>query len=615
MPWSFALRRPALDLIVWFSAPATFLFFYTRYPQISGEAVTPHLRLLLVAFLALILARMALARQIGGCRAPRAISAFIVSLAVGFILLYYALVLTGLELWGRVISWDLIRTYAIQASALRDALGVSLPGVCAVLAASYLALLAAAWVYLGRFDWIAPFARVLPTWLFTMVLLTGSTVCAVELYSFAAAPPTIEREPVSLTLFPLQATFDAQTRAIDSMRAERLDQLEDAARLGYQPNPAAVRRNVILIVVDALRSDRMGVYGYSRDTTPNLTRLAREGMIRKPLQMRSSCSASVCGLMSLLSSKFIHELSRRPITLQEVLKLHGYRIHLMLGGDHANFYGLRQLYGDVDSYQDAGTRRGWYMNDDAGVLHDAASLPSWDGTPIMMQFHLMSAHGLGKRNEQFARFTPAASYVIPGNRVPPLVDNFYDNGVVQADEVIHQIMETLRRKGYLKSALVVVTADHGEALGEHGRYTHAHGVDEQVLRIPLLLIAQGYRPAVFSGGNTVASQVDVAPTVLAELGIARPATWSGMALQEPVTRAYTFFQEAYAAGLIDHRDPQNLWKYWADSSTGQEYAYGISSDPAEASNVIHSVAPQTRRDWRVQYLQIQSGGTAVAAQP
>jgi Sulfatase. len=96
----------------------------------------------------------------------------------------------------------------------------------------------------------------------------------------------------------------------------------------------------------------MGLFGYQRDTTPNIARIAASATLRKAGIVHSSCADSSCGLLSLASSRFVHQFPARPFTLQEVLKRTGYRVHMILGGDHTNFYGLRKIYGAVDSYYD-----------------------------------------------------------------------------------------------------------------------------------------------------------------------------------------------------------------------------------------------------------------------
>ena len=81
--------------------------------------------------------------------------------------------------------------------------------------------------------------------------------------------------------------------------------------------------------------------------------------------------------------------------------------------------------------------------------------------------------------------------------VLPTATNYYDDGILSADHVIQKLVELLRQKGYLRKALVVVTADHGEALGEHGIFAHANSVHEEVLKVPVVFIANGYEPDAF----------------------------------------------------------------------------------------------------------------------
>jgi len=294
----------------------------------------------------------------------------------------------------------------------------------------------------------------------------------------------------------------------------------------------------------------------------------------------------------------VHEFSERPITLQEVLRQHGYRIHLLLSGDHTIFYGLKDAYGHVDSYfdgHDASAAR--YVNDDALLLDRLAAFPAADGTPVMLQLHLMSAHPLGKRHDDWARFQPAASYAIRHGEPSERATNFYDNGVLQADGIIDQALRELGRKGYLDDALVVITGDHGEALGEHGLFQHANSVHEEVLRVPLVLLAYGKARASLAQARFV-SQTDIAPTLLESLGIPLPPTWRGIALRDAKPRDFAAFQERWEIGLYDLRDSQRVWKYWLNLRTGEEYAFDLDRDPKERENVVATAPAALRHDWR-----------------
>ena len=466
----------------------------------------------------------------------------------------------GLKSWGHVVTWDLVRTYALQFAPLADALGLSPASIAAAAGVVAAVILVAALLYLRGFDWVPLLHQRIGRGLLGLVCGASFAVVGIEVYAFTAAPWTREREPLSLTLYPHEASAQMQSHRIDPVRAARMDQMEDAARAAYSQSATAERRNVILIVVDALRPDHLGLLGYARDTTPNLAATASKATRAIRLTMRASCAESTCGLLSLASSKYVHQFSYRPITLTEVLKRSGYNVHLILGGDHVHFYGLREIYGKVDSYFDGSMASGYYMNDDRLVLDRVASLPRWNGVPTMFQFHLMSAHVLGMRQEQHKVFAPAANYSMASNqegtngRTSEKAVNFYDNGVKQTDAVIAQLLGDLASKGYLSNAVVAITADHGELLGEHGLYTHAKSVYEEVLRVPFIFLSFGYRPARAIDERVHGSQVDIAPTILAELGMSAPATWAGGAASvQPGGRNLLFSRRQLRRALLPAR--------------------------------------------------------------
>lgn len=603
--WRPLLLRLGSEMTLWYCLPIAFLAIYVTLYAAPAAAVLPHLQLIALCLLALAALRLAADRWLPGLGA-RLLSASLAASLAASLLLYYGLTIIGLNSWGRVISWSLITTYAAQALDLAASLGLSSTAVLAGAGCAYVGLTLLAFLYLARFDWVPLLARRFSGGMLAFATAAASGTVAIGFYQFSADPWIQQAEPVSLTFFPRQATRTFQSQAIDSAEAGKRDQLEDAARAAYRPNPAAARRNVILIVVDALRPDHMGVNGYARDTTPNLSRLAKAGVVRNLGVAHASCSESSCGLLSLASSKYVHQFSSRPFTLQQVLVQHGYRIHLILGGDHTNFYGLKESYGKVDSYFDGSSAQGYYMNDDQLVSDHLAAFAPSDGTPVMMQFHLMSAHPLGKRHPDALRYQPVTNYARTGIRsgldVPTASTlNFYDNGVVQVDIAIASLLEILGRKGYLRDALVVITADHGEHLGEHGTFGHGNSVDEPALRVPLLFLSYGYQPAALAA-RRMAAQVDIAPTILAELGMPIPATWVGQPLQHPGPAPFSFFQQGAKVGLIDHRQPGGPWKYWINARTSDEHAYDLGADPAESRNLIDTVAAERKQEWRLRVL-------------
>ena len=600
------LRIFFLELVCWNAAAAAFLAVYvTRYGA-PVEAVAAHLRVVVLPLLALTLVRLAIARIVPPTWARIAVAALAAGL-LGALLAYYAVVLLGLEAWGRVITWDLIAGYGGQLPMLVDTLGLSFAACAAGVVGAYLAIVALLGLYLRRYDWTYMLAARLSGPVLGCVVAAGTLILAIEIHGVATDAGGTIGEPVSLTLRPLEGARDLQGHAVDALRARALDAAEDEARGRYVPARAAHRRNVILIVVDALRPDHMGLFGYGRDTTPHLSAVAHSDAMVAAVELHAACASSFCGLLSIASSRFVHQFSERPITLQEVLKRHGYRVHLLLSGDHTTYYGLKHVYGNVDSYFDGHDgRASRYVNDDTLLLDRLAALPTWDGVPVMFQLHLMSAHPLGKREAYMAKYTPAASYLVQHGEPNERATNYYDNGVLQADATIDQALSLLKAKGYLQDTVVAITADHGEALGEHGLFQHANSVHEEVLRVPFVLLAYGGKQGAGLSKPRFASQADIAPTLLRELAMPAPVTWQGVALQDSAPRDFVPFQERWDIGLYDLRDAGAIWKYWVNSKTREEYVFELSRDPGEQFNRVGTAPVELRRDWRRRVLAEQT---------
>ncbi len=604
------LWRCALDAALWLVAPVAFILVYVRGYSAPLGAGTRHLAIVAFLLAALILIRLAIARVVSSQRVAAILSTIVVSAALAAMLTYYALALAGLHSWGGIVAWNVIPTFFEEAPQLVDALGVALAVVYIAIGLLALGLITGCWTYLRRFDWTRAAARRISWPALSIALFCGFAILATEAYEFSYSPWTSESEPVSLTLFPVQGKLDMEGHAISPLVAQGLDRLDDEARVAYVATGPTTRRNVILIVVDALRPDHMGAYGYTRDTTPYLNKLAQvanPGNVRVVRGMHASCGDTICGLLSLSTSKFPRRFSYHPFTLQEALRRNGYRVHMVLSGDHTYFYSLRSFYGPVDSFLDGTGAQGYFMNDDQFLIDHVAGMPAADGTPVMFQFHLMSAHILRKKDTTPGKFQPASRYAFqkaqdlgPAYRPVETATNFYDNGVLKADAIIHDLLDALQKKGFLDNALVIITADHGESLGEHGLFHHANSVREELLQVPFILISYGYRPQAPIPADEFSAQVDIAPTILSEVGLPRPQTWTGRALQESSgAPAFTFFEEKSYFGLIDHRDPHALWKYWIDTTTGAQHTFDLTADPRELRDVPQQVPAARETDWRL----------------
>jgi len=608
------LWRFAAELFIWYGAAAVFLGAYVHVFAGPWSAVRPHLALL-TSLLAVIFGLRLLAwRCLRGALLPRVFCGVLLTTMLALVLAYYALVLIGLHNWARVISWNLVWSYAGQVSELFQALGSSMAVVLGALALALAALGLLIDRGLIRHDWTLALAQRLPPTVMAGVVAGSLGLGGIQLFHYAVAPPSQSDEPVTLTLFPELASRKGQNNSTTTSTPLAL--AAEADRRTYVPAPAARRRNVVIVVSDALRVENMGVYGYARDTTPFLSSLAAAGQLQMHPRMSSACAESWCGLLALARSKYLHQMSSSDMSLHEALRKHGYRVHMVLGGDHTNFYGLREAYGGVDSYVDGSMVKGFYMNDDRLVLHEAAKLPTWDGQPTLLQFHLMSSHPLGTHEVQPVKFSPSEpylaikprSFVIP-TRPTELATNHYDNGVVQADEMLRRLVDQLQAKGYLSDALVILTADHGEMLGEHAQFGHSQNVYQPSLHIPFVMLQFGASGSSGPWHQAAASQVDIAPTVLAELGMPIPSTWSGRPVSRPPQARQLFFQQRRFAGVYETEPDGMLLKYWRDGATGAEFAYDMVHDAAEAHNLMSGLDETTLRRLRLAVMPIAASMT------
>lgn len=348
--------------------------------------------------------------------------------------------------------------------------------------------------------------------------------------------------------------------------------------------PAAARgRNVLLVTIDTLRRDRLGAYGHGGGLTPNLDRLAAEGV--RFTAATSHVPLTLPAHASILSGRVpphhglrlngAARLGDDVPTLATVLHEHGYRTGAFVGAfvlDHR--YGLARGF-DVydDRYPQASIGRAFGFAERAGGgVVEAAS--AWiDGQPTSPWFawvHLFDPHAPYEAPPEYAR-----------GRAP------YDGEVAYADAVTGRLLDGLRASGRLDDTLVVVTADHGESLGAHGESTHGLFAYDETLAVPLLLRGPGV------GRGTIAAPVghdDILPTVLDLAGVPLPAGLDGMAASHapPADRAIYF--EALEAHLTRDWAPltgvtDGRWKY---VDLPEAELYDRQRDAAERTNLASS---------------------------
>jgi arylsulfatase A-like enzyme len=330
-----------------------------------------------------------------------------------------------------------------------------------------------------------------------------------------------------------------------------------AVTCACMPAPTA-RPDLIVLLVDTLRADRLGCYGSTRGLTPFLDTLAAKGhVVRHAYAQVPWTSPSVA---SLFTSRFQSQhgivgfnsvLAESEITLAEALRNAGYAT----AGFSANgLIGPRLGYGQgFDTYEVSMPMPGtppstlrFSKRADAVVAEglrwlDGLPRPLETRPPFFLYLHFMETHApyapppalldrvragqppldLEAVNAAAIEGTRAS---LAAARLADVIDA-YDAEVMTIDAALARLFAELDRRGILEHATIVLTADHGEEFQEHGMFGHGRSLYEAVIRVPLIVVTPDG-----AGGRVVdgpVSLVDVAPTLLARAGVPIPDRFEG----------------------------------------------------------------------------------------
>jgi arylsulfatase A-like enzyme len=401
---------------------------------------------------------------------------------------------------------------------------------------------------------------------------------------------------------------------------------------------AARPPDVVLIVIDTLRADRVSCYGYGRATTPNLDALAARGI--RYANAFSTSSWTVPAHASFFTGLYPiehgatqehRELSPGPATLAELLSARGYATL----GVSANTL-VSERTGLSRGFERFIVSRTKQRMRAAGARHPNlvaveevfADLPA--DRPFFLFVNFIEPHAPYRPPEpQRSRFLPpgadperiaaAADISLPRfyldrESVAPqelaLASDLYDGEVAFADALLGELLDWLERAGRLERALVIATSDHGENLGERGQIRHVFTLSAATVRIPLVVVPAGAGRA----GERVATPVgplDVFSTILAAAGVEPPPSARagrdllGAALEPaPLFSEYYYPLQALAVfgddPLREHaelrrfarrlRSVQEDGMRLVAGSDGSRELYDVARDPAEEEDLSRDPA-------------------------
>ncbi len=302
-----------------------------------------------------------------------------------------------------------------------------------------------------------------------------------------------------------------------------------AGHLPVLPAGSAVRPNVLLITIDTLRADRVGVLGSPRGLTPNIDRFAADAVVfeRAYAHTVTTLPSHVNILLGTTPpSHGVHDNANfvvppDPPTLATHLKAAGYVTGAFVGGFPLDArFGLGRGFDVYDDdlrarekepgIEPGRERRAKAVLDRARAWLDGAK-PPW-----FLWVHFYDPHDPYSPPEPFlSRFAKER----------------YDGEIAYTDDVLGGLLDSLRDPGAAGRTLVVLTGDHGESLGDHGERTHGFFAYEPALRIPLIIRVPAGPGKPGRRVAATVSHVDIFPTVCEVLGLRPPAGLQGRSLK------------------------------------------------------------------------------------
>ncbi len=322
--------------------------------------------------------------------------------------------------------------------------------------------------------------------------------------------------------------------------------------------------DVVIVVLDTLRADHLSQYGYPLDTSPALAAFAatatRYTQAWAPSPWTVPSTAAILTGLHPLRHQLRHPgdvLPEAIDTLPEMLRREGwhtaaYSYNVSVSPKHALDQGFDQFTrntGKVLGYPNAGR-----------MTRAAKAWVAEQTEPFFLYLQPMNCHGPYKvpseRRSAVLGHTPSTAFEYYGPMMRKILkegrlaarekvtgahlsslQEQYDTAIRYTTDEVAEVFDALRAAGRYDAATIVLTADHGEEMFEHGGFSHGYSLHREVLNVPLLVKLPGQTQA--QEVNTPVTLMDIAPTVLVAQGLALPPL-DGAPLDRAADRALVF---------------------------------------------------------------------------
>ncbi len=441
------------------------------------------------------------------------------------------------------------------------------------------------------------------------------------------------REPLALLDVRLPGPPGATLR-IPELRVETAAaRRQPIARAAPAARPPAPPKHVVLVIIDAASALHASAYGYARPTTPFLDELAREGVRFE--HAYAPAAYTVASAAAIVSGQFPERtgvvtrttrLSEQVPTIAGAFRRLGARTCAILGNANAGgtFGAMREFDELIEVFRDGTTvldpelpRARMLIPE---VLNELAMqfLARAPTTPSLVYLHQVPPHhpylapppfrGMFQRDEPRDLI---ATWNAVSPRLPGALERWerefardrYDENLRYADDGVARLVERLRAAGLWDETLLVVTSDHGEAFGEHGRMLHSETIYEETIHVPLVVHPPASWQVPPHVVRTPVTTVDLMPTLVS---LATPAGAAadtqlagvdGVDLSGSILTAAEPPARALTARSIPSWRRQTLvdgsWKLIDDGHEGDIELYDLARDPGEQIDLSDALPVRT----------------------
>jgi len=418
-----------------------------------------------------------------------------------------------------------------------------------------------------------------------------------------------------------------------------------AAVVGSRASARRPPPDVVVVLIDALRRDHVGRYGYHLPTTPFLDALARRGVTfddawsHAPQTFNATASLLVGGLFPPLLTRPVaspdasgatssgRALAPQNETLAEVLSASGYdTLAVFTNPHHDDGSGFAQGFRLWRYLEPATPGRAYATAAEVARTFDALAAELDPERPFFAYVHYMDVHNPytppPELAAEFVRTSGVDRYMNgrpEGDEVPSDDDlrfmiESYDACIRHADDSVRALLAAIESLARGRDTILVVTADHGDEFMDHGGLGHGHSMYQELLRVPLI-VAGGELPADVRVPG-LARGIDVPATIVALAGVATPASFEGRSLLPRIAAAaagdlpdatgpeiervrvrldapeneLSFAWNAHLRGLTSER-----LHLAADVNLRAFELYDVQNDPRGQEDLSRTLARSTRR--------------------